>query len=332
MIHSIQGKTANDLWLKAAKALASHEQVSLNESRQGPAHELLHCGLSIADPVQRWVFDRKPAMNPAFALAEVVWIMNGSNDAAFLNFWNRKLPEYAGNDDEYYGAYGYRLTRNLDINQLKQAYEALRENPETRQVVLQIWDSRLDLPVDLGQPRSKDIPCNIVSMIKVHNGCLEWSQIIRSNDLFLGVPHNIVQFTSLQEIMAGWLGLKVGSYNQYSDSLHLYERDYPILANIVPSPETANQDRFFEDYDTSNTLLRQLYKYAEKLQEKSVDSRKLLCDFEGPEAYRNVLVVFCAEAERRHHRKRNALTLIEECSNPCYVRLWKAWFQRKQKK
>ena len=48
---------------------------------------------------------------------------------------------------------------------------------------------------------------------------------MRSNDIFRGLPYNFVQFTSMQEILAGWLKINVGSYNHVSDSLHIYERD-----------------------------------------------------------------------------------------------------------
>ena len=39
------------------------------------------------------------------------------------------------------------------------------------------------------------------------------------------IPYNFVQFSNLQEILAGWLELDVGSYNHYNDSLYLYNRD-----------------------------------------------------------------------------------------------------------
>ena len=35
---------------------------------------------------------------------------------------------------------------------------------------------------------------------KVRQGKLEWSQIMRSNDVLLGMPYNFIQFTGLQEI------------------------------------------------------------------------------------------------------------------------------------
>lgn len=47
---------------------------------------------------------------------------------------------------------------------------------------------------------------------------------MRSNDVHRGLPYNVVQFTTLQEVMAGWLGLEVGGYHHWSDSLHLYRR------------------------------------------------------------------------------------------------------------
>ena len=58
---------------------------------------------------------------------------------------------------------------------------------------------------------------------------LEWLQVMRSNDLIWGTPYNFIQFTTLQEIMAGWLGVEVGAYNHISDSLHVYERHWDVL-------------------------------------------------------------------------------------------------------
>ena len=65
---------------------------------------------------------------------------------------------------------------------------------------------------------------------------------MRSNDLFLGTPHNFVQFTSLQEIMAGWLEVEVGSFVLMTDSLHLYSEYIEKLAVVEPNPLAANND------------------------------------------------------------------------------------------
>ena len=89
----------------------------------------------------------------AFALAEVVWIMRGRNDSAFLNYFNRQLPLRAGHGATYNGAYGQRLRAAFGFDQLERAYLALRHNPNSRQVVLQIWNPQRDLPDQTGRAR-----------------------------------------------------------------------------------------------------------------------------------------------------------------------------------
>ena len=205
MIQIFSGNTADDVWRQIALAFGASNGTAPQASRAGPTTEILHASISLANPRQRWVTSRRPAINPAFAIAEVVWIITGRRDAAFLTFFNRQYEKHAGAGPLYHGAYGWRLRQHLGLDQLARAYDALRHNPDSRQVVLQIWDAKADMPHEDGRPVFDDIPCNVVSLLKVRDGALEWMQVIRSNDVFKGVPHNFVQFTSLQEIMAGWL-------------------------------------------------------------------------------------------------------------------------------
>lgn len=226
MIRAFIGKTADEVWCQAMSTLQSDDLCSFEQSRLGAMREILHANLYIENPRERWVVSRLPAINPAFAIAEVFWILAGSNDASFINFWNPSLPKFSGSGNVYHGAYGYRIINHFGVNQLERAYHALKNNPDSRQVVIQIWDVKSDLPNESGAPVSSDIPCNLFSMLKVRDGKLEWTQVMRSNDLYRGTPYNLVQFTTLQEILAGWLGLDVGGYYQISDSLHVYESEF----------------------------------------------------------------------------------------------------------
>src|SRR5436305_1826028 len=105
-MHVFEADSADAVWLEALEAL-NKPGVSREESRCGPTKELLGCSFTIRDPRQRWVRSRNPAINPAFALAEVVWIIGGRRDAAFLNHWNPGLPKFAGGGPVYHGAYGF---------------------------------------------------------------------------------------------------------------------------------------------------------------------------------------------------------------------------------
>jgi thymidylate synthase len=48
---------------------------------------------------------------------------------------------------------------------------------------------------------------------------------MRSNDAFLGLPHDIFAFTMMQEIAARELGIEIGKYHHSVASLHLYDDD-----------------------------------------------------------------------------------------------------------
>jgi hypothetical protein len=54
---------------------------------------------------------------------------------------------------------------------------------------------------------------------------------------------NAVHFSMLLEFVARGLGLKVGSYTQFSNDLHIYERHYPLMEFPEPVTEYAHHWR-----------------------------------------------------------------------------------------
>ncbi len=329
------GKSANEVWVSAYNRLIE-DNISVQESRIGDNYELLHTFLTIEDPRQRWVVSRAPMINPAFAIAEIVWILKGRNDSKFLNYWNSNLPSYAGQTDSYHGAYGYRLKRNLGFDQIENAFLALKNNSTSRQVVLQIWDSKLDLPDTDGVPRDPDIPCNIVSMLKIRNSKLEWMQVMRSNDIILGLPYNIIQFTTLHEIMAGWLDLELGTYNHLSDSLHLYkanEKNFSCEPDIVPELNRDNlgvskteSDRLFTELELKiDTLITDTPVKPDELIELSTWTT-------APQSFRNLLFIICMEYARRNKYNKLIPKFYEKSTNPILKQVWKLWSDRFSKR
>jgi thymidylate synthase len=325
--------SANEAWLQAANRFSSDAFGRIQSSRSGDTIELLHVGLSIAEPLQRWVISRNPPINPAFALAEVIWIFAGRNDSGFLNYFNSGLPKFAGSTTSYPGAYGFRLRRQHGLDQLVRAYEALRQNPTTRQVVLQIWDARSDLPDSLGVPASADVPCNVTSILKIRDNKLEWLQIMRSNDLMRGLPYNLVQFTTLQEVLSGWLGVQVGTYNHISDSLHVYSSEAEWLNDTESTKAARNTDSLAFPKMESDTAFGELERACEHIIDAKTSSnalKNLLMETQLPAGFKNILRVLCAEGAR----KRKCLDLGEEimegCTNSALVQVWKRWvFKRR---
>lgn len=313
MISSFEGQTADEVWVKASEAVLRSD---IQEGRGGRVRELSHVGLQIQNPRARWVVSRREPLNVAFALAEVIWILDGSNRSAFPVYFNRALPKFAGKGPVFHGAYGERLRSRFGLDQLRRASAALRANPISRQVALQIWSAKDDLPRPDGQPIAEDIPCNVVAMLKVRDQKLFWTQIMRSNDAYLGLPHNIVQFTALQEIIAGWIGVEPGSYSHWSDSLHFYENDVhpsPILTTAPRIPDALDSLSLSEvEFDSAwPNIVRIAYAVADEAV-AGAKLKNMLLDCAVPSGWQDVLGVLVAEGLRR---RKDEIALESVCSS-----------------
>lgn len=334
MTINLEAETADEIWMLVANQFRDGKG-SWQNSRAGKTTELLHTALCIRNPRQRWVSSRNPVLNPAFAFAEVVWILQGKNDSKFLNYFNRSLPKYAGTGEVYDGAYGHRLRNHFGIDQIERAYNVLRENPDSRQVILQIWDVSSDLPNDDGVAKSTDVPCNVCSLLKVRSGKLEWLQIMRSNDVFIGLPYNIIQFTTLHELMASWLGLELGHYHHISDSLHIYEGSIErvISSNALTSP--ANLDHLSGSYDDTLEVVKSISLGIEQIIDESVASGTLADRYRElnlPQPWLNIASILFAEGLRRRGGREEMEAVLRTCSNQLFVFLFERWLARTAKR
>ncbi|MDD2762614.1 MAG: thymidylate synthase [Opitutaceae bacterium] len=331
MFTAFAGISADEAWLKVAELLRRDQSIRHQNSRCGPTREILHATISIEDSKQRWVVSRAPACNPSYAFAELIWTVCGRNDAAFLTYFNPRLTKYAGTGPTFHGAYGFRLRNHLGLDQLKRAYNALEHCPDSRQVVLQIWDAKIDLPEESGIPTATDIPCNIVSLLKVRNGRLEWVQVMRSNDIFRGIPYDFVQFMSLQEILAGWLGVAPGCYHHVSDSLHAYESDLPNVILATPLSAAPNADSLALPYLDSEKVFAELSVAVEMIIDPNLQAGRLVdrvSSTELPAAFGNILRVLIAEGLRKRSELGKCELVMEGCTNPLYRQLWVRWLDR----
>ncbi len=229
-VTTISGSTITELFASAVRLTIDGEKVS---PRGMDTRELLDVRLLLGDPRARLLYAPPGrVLNAAFAVAETVWILSGS-DAPWIYEFNSQLRQYAEDDGILRGAYGPRM-RCWDghVDQLAHALATLQGDPDSRRAVIQLYDPARDAG------GHRDVPCTLGYRFHLRQGRLHMATTMRSQDLWTGLPYDIFAATTLHELMAGWLGAELGDYHHHVDSLHLYERDLDKAVTVL-QPDTA---------------------------------------------------------------------------------------------
>ncbi len=208
--------TVDELWMAAIRQCLAGSRL---ESRDGGCSERVGFSAQLDDPLMNVVTSPWRNFAPHYAAAELLWYLSGVQHTAMLEHY---APGYARftEDGIAHGAYGWRWDH---YQQLPALIELLRTKPNTRQAVLSMW-----WPTDLAHAVAgdrKDMPCTMSLQFLVRDGKLHCVTSMRSNDVWLGLPYDVFCFTSIQQMVAGQLGLQLGKYIHNVGSMHLYDRD-----------------------------------------------------------------------------------------------------------
>lgn len=190
--------------------------------RKGTAREIVGAGVEISDPRSR--VSRSQTRGRIFsALGELLWYLSGTDDLEMIRYY---IPRYAesAHEGRVEGAYGPRLFGAGA--RLDEVVHILSENRDSRRAVVQVFDH-----ADLGN--EVDIPCTTSMQFLSRGGVLNLVVSMRSNDAFLGFPHDVFAFTMLQEMVACRLGLELGHYYHFVGSMHIYEDDLPKIERYL---------------------------------------------------------------------------------------------------
>ena len=189
--------SADDLMRVSIEAVLAHGEAIAPS--KGPAHELHPVVLQLANPRAR--LSRTETRGRIFsALAETLWYLSGSNDVDFIAYY---IDYYRaiGEGGIVWSGYGDRLFAFDGFNQVRYVIDKLRSNPSSRQAVIQLFDHR-----DVSGEH-EEVPCTCTIQFLVRSGALDAITYMRSNDVHIGLPHDLFAFTMLQELIARSVGV-----------------------------------------------------------------------------------------------------------------------------
>jgi thymidylate synthase len=163
-------------------------------------------------------------------IAEQVWFLMGENNPTWLQQFTKIWDEFTEEDGTIRAAYGYRWRHHFGRDQIESLVNHLSDNSASRHGVVVTWDPADD---GLGVDTKKNLPCPYTFTVNIAGGKLHLHNIVRSNDMMLGCPHDAAGFALLQCILAEKLGVKPGIYTHSISNAHIYDNHFNEANELV---------------------------------------------------------------------------------------------------
>lgn len=189
------------------------------ESRDGDVvGEVINAITVIEDPTRCIMFNKIRNMPFRYAVGELLWYLSGNNNLDEIRKYTKAWDRMSDDGKTVNSNYGYCIQHKFGFNQWEYVKNMLMKNPSSRQAVIHIKDAS-DMP-------SKDVNCTVSCQFFIRNNKLYMTTYMRSNDIWMGFPYDIFQFTAMQILLSMQLGVELGTYTHIAGSLHLYKRDF----------------------------------------------------------------------------------------------------------
>ena len=207
-MNAYEFNTVNEMYSNMVKAL-------LDEKSSNGTRELRNVLLTIKD-ISNPVITLRGTSIP-YLCGELLWYITGTNDVNFISKFAKKWSEITDDGWTSNSAYGYVLQTKHGFNQIDKMVELLKTDKNSRRAVM-----NLNTPNER-VIETKDEICTIALQFLLRENKLHCTAIMRSNDVYTGMPYDIAYFASLQKIIAHRLGVECGTYTHFVTSLHLYD-------------------------------------------------------------------------------------------------------------
>jgi len=167
-------------------------------------------------------------------IAEQIWFVSGARKPDdFLNDFTKIWNDFTNPGDVVTVAYGYRWRRHFGRDQLGKLVQLLERDPSSRHGVVVTWDPAND---GLGGISRGNVPCPYTFTVNIIGGRLNMMNVVRSNDMILGFPHDVPGFALLQLMLAQRLGVRPGVYSHIIANAHVYDTHYEAAEKLIKRP------------------------------------------------------------------------------------------------
>lgn len=200
----IKARNLPEAWFKVNKEiLESGVEYKVGRGSEKSLTKKIAVALEVTNPEERPLVDRKAPVSDL-------------NRYTLENLFIKDERSY-----EY--TYGSRLRKDYD--QVERVIEKFKEEPKDRQ---NIMITRRPEDLDNENP-----PCLTIVDLEILDNKLVNYSYWRSWDAYAGLPSNLGGLQLLMEFMAKEMGIDTGKMVAFSKNLHLYERQFDFVEDLV---------------------------------------------------------------------------------------------------
>lgn len=219
--------SADKAWVKDLEYVLSYgNRVS---PRGMPVYESIayQSVISMVNPI---ILNNERKLGYRFMAAEAAWILSGDNRVDTIRPYSKDIAQFSDDGVTFFGAYGPKI-----YNQFPYIVNTLQKDIHSRQAVINIWREE--------PGPSKDIPCTLSLQFLLRDGVLHCVASMRSSDLWLGHPYDIVNFSAVSFALLLQLNkvfehggedkIKLGYLFLTAGSKHIYERNREGVEEVL---------------------------------------------------------------------------------------------------
>ena len=236
MIFNIETDYFSEAYEKLLRALLKDPEYQ-SAPRDQKINEITNCKFTIRNPEQCFYVNERRASQFKYIAAELLWYLSGDKSVDFISQFSKFWKKLENCDDTVNSNYGWLLFYEkyapVWTTQWQWAFDSLYNDKDTRQAVM-----HFNLPKHQFLD-NKDFVCTMYGDFLIRDNKLHFTIHMRSNDAILGLPTDIPFFCILQMNMLNCLkkekypNLKLGTYTHFVNSMHLYERNFQLVNEML---------------------------------------------------------------------------------------------------
>lgn len=212
----LYGDTIDELWEVWYKELV--EMNMGDTSRDGDIRgEVINAISVLNNPIKNILKSPIRHLPMSYAIGEMLWYMSGNRELKEIQKYTNGWDRMSDDGKTVNSNYGWCIKEKYGFNQWEFVKTELKQNPNSRRAVIHIKEPSHYV--------SRDVNCTVCLQFFIRDNKLYLTTYMRSNDIWMGFPYDVFQFTNMQILMSMELGVGIGTYTHIAGSLHLYERD-----------------------------------------------------------------------------------------------------------